>query len=84
MSPQNRMITMPEEEALKRVATLSKGIQEFLASRGELTDITLGALLQSYLSVADQTGRLHEVPLVLCGVIEMAARGLAESRITRH
>ena len=78
------VISMPREEAVARTAALSKAIQEFVASKRELVDISLDALLNAYLSGAEQTGRLHEVPPVLLKAVEAIAHDLLAPQSTKH
>ena len=78
------LISMTEKDALERIATLSTSIQQFLTSKGELVDITLNALLSAYLSIADTTGRLQEVPPVLLHTVEAIVHRFTQAQATKH
>lgn len=71
-----KILTMPREEASQRVAVLCQGITQLIADSGELVDLSLDALLSSYLTIAEQTGRIHEVPIVLTNVAQSLSNGL--------
>ena len=60
-----KIIDLPAQEALQRLDSLVLELGAFLAAKGELTDIVLDALLNTYLKVATSTGRIHEVPTAL-------------------
>ena len=75
---------MPREEALARVTALAKEIQQFVASKRELSDIAIDALLSTYLTVAQETDRLHEVPPVLLGVVEGIAKSFLAPPPIKH
>ena len=77
-----KILSMPRDEAEKRVATLRTGILQLLKESEELVDLTLDALLTSYLTIAEQTGRIHEVPTVLSNVAQALANGLNSSQST--
>ena len=77
-----QMLTMPRDEASKRVAVLCKGITQLIADSGELEDLSLDALLSSYLTIAEQTGRMHEVPAVLSKVAQALSNGLISPQTT--
>ena len=79
-----KTIQMPREEALARVTALAKDIQQFVASKRELSDIAIDALLSTYLTVAQETGRLHEVPPVLLSVVEGIAKSLLTPPSIKH
>lgn len=70
-------VEIDRAEAHERVMVLSLSIQQCLAEKKELVDITLDALLATYLTVAQQTGRLHETPEVLLRTVESIAKALA-------
>ena len=77
-----QILTMPRDEASKRVEVLCKGITQLIADSGELVDLSLGALLSSYLTIAEQTGRIHEVPAVLSNVAQALSNGLIPPQST--
>lgn len=77
-------ISNPREEAIARVTALSTAIQEFVASKRELSNIAVDALLSAYLTVANRTGCLHEVPPVLLKVVESIANNLLAAQSTKH
>ncbi|UBQ43983.1 hypothetical protein [Comamonas thiooxydans] len=80
-----QILTMPREEASKRVAVLCQGITQLIADSGELVDLSLDALLSSYLTIAEQTGRMHEVPAVLSKVAQALSNGLIPPQsVTKH
>lgn len=58
-------IAMTQAEALERRVALTQAIVTFVSGKRELTDLVLDALLSAYLNVADETGRLPEVVLVM-------------------
>lgn len=78
----SQILTMPREEASKRVAVLCHGITQLIADSGELVDLSLDALLSSYLTIAEQTGRMHEVPAVLSKVAQALSNGLISPQST--
>lgn len=71
-----KILTMPRDEAQKRVAALSQTITQLVVDSGELVDLSMDALLSSYLAIAEQTGRMHEVPPVLLNVAEALTKSL--------
>ena len=71
-----KILTMTREEASQRVAVLCTGITQLIADSGELVDLSMDALLSSYLTIAEQTGRIHEVPHVLANVANALSKGL--------
>lgn len=77
-----QILTIPREEASKRFAALCQGITQLIADSGELVDLSLDALLSSYLTIAEQTGRMHEVPAVLSKVAQALSSGLISSQST--
>ena len=78
----SQILIMPREEASKRVAVLCQGITQVIADSGELVDLSLDALLSSYLTIAEQTGRMHEVPAVLSKVAQALSNGLISPQST--
>ena len=81
----SQILTMPREEAAKRVAVLCQGITQLIADSGELVDLSLDALLSSYLTIAEQTGRMHEVPAVLSNVAQALSNGqISPSSTIKH
>lgn len=77
-----QILTIPREEASKRVAVLCQDITQLIADSGELVDLSLDALLSSYLTIAEQTGRMHEVPEVLSKVAQALSSGLTPPQST--
>ena len=81
----SQILTMPCEEAAQRVAVLCEGITQLIADSGELVDLSLGALLSSYLTIAEQSGRMHEVPAVFSNVGQALSKGLISVQpTTKH
>lgn len=81
----SQILTMPREEASKRVAVLCQGITQVIADSGGLVDLSLDALLSSYLTIAEQTGRMHEVPAVLSNVAQALSNGqISPSSTIKH
>ena len=76
-----KILTMTREEANQRVAVLCTGITQLIADSGELVDLTMDALLSSYLTIAEQTGRIHEVPHVLTNVAQTLNQALNKGLI---
>lgn len=79
-----KTIEIPREEAVARVTALANEIQQLVASKKELADIVLDALLSCYVTVADATGRLHEVPPVLLSAAQGIASTLVAAQSTKH
>lgn len=66
-------VAINQAEALERRDALAREIRALVVSKRELTDIVLDALLSAYVNVADETGRLKEVPPVLRKIAEAVA-----------
>ena len=52
------LVSLSAEEATRRSKRLTKDLKTLLATRRELADIALDSLLNAYVQVANETGRL--------------------------
>jgi len=59
------LVSLSAEEATRRSKRLTKDLKTLLATRRELADIALDSLLNAYVQVANETGRLQDCPGIL-------------------
>ena len=71
-----KTIVLPAQEAQQRLDSLVLELGDLLVAKGELTDIVLDALLNTYLKVAASTGRIHEVPTALQQIAQRVSQFL--------
>ena len=71
MPTQTAYVEVPRDEAQRRLDTLVGDLHTFLQAKAELSDIVLDALLNTYVQVALNCGRIHETPM---GLLKMADR----------
>jgi hypothetical protein len=65
MSKELELVELPREEVVLRSKALAAEVKGLVASKKELVDIVLDALISAYAQVADESGRLAETPVVL-------------------
>ena len=61
----SQLISMSAEEVMRRSSSLTKAIKAWVAEQRELTDIALDSLLNAYVLMANESGRLKEAPRIL-------------------
>ena len=59
------LVSLSAEEITRRSKRLTKDLKTLLATRRELADIALDSLLNAYVQVANETGRLQDCPGIL-------------------
>ncbi len=59
------LVSLSAEEVTRRSKRLTKDLKTLLATRRELADIALDSLLNAYVQVANETGRLQDCPGIL-------------------
>ena len=85
MPTQTAYVEVPRDEAQRRLDTLVGDLHTFLLARAELSDIVLDALLNTYVQVAANCGRVHETPLALLKMADRVNRILSTNvDVTTH
>ena len=85
MPTQTAYVEVPRDEAQRRLDTLVVDLHTFLLDKAELSDIVLDALLNTYVQVAANCGRVHETPVALLKVADRVSRILSTNpTVTTH
>lgn len=85
MPTQTAYVEVPRDEAQRRLDTLVGDLHTFLLDKAELSDIVLDALLNTYVQVAANCGRVQETPLALLKMADRVNRILGTNpTVTTH
>lgn len=87
MPTQTAYVEVPRDEAQRRLDTLVGDLHTFLQAKAkaELSNIVLDALLNTYVQVALNCGRIHETPMGLRKMADRVNRFLSTNfDVTTH